>query len=46
MDAGSQDEDLEERPRMPSRRVADWFSKELLVSNKRVQDGDILDIAS
>lgn len=46
MDAGSQDEDLEERPRMPSRRVADWFPKELLVSNKRVQDGDILDIAS
>ena len=46
MVVGSQDEDLEERPGMPGGRVVDWFPRELLVSNKRVQDGDILDIAN
>lgn len=42
----SQDADLEERPGMPRGKVAGWFPRELLVSCKRVHDGDILDIAS
>jgi hypothetical protein len=46
MVVGSQDEDIEKSPGMPAGKVASWLPKELLVSYKRVQAGDIIDIVN
>ena len=45
MVAGSEDEDLDEQLGMPRGRVSEWLPKELLITYKRVQNSDILDIA-
>ncbi|KIN08850.1 hypothetical protein OIDMADRAFT_141111 [Oidiodendron maius Zn] len=45
MVVGSEDEDLDEQLGMPRGRVSEWLPKELLVTYKRVQNSDILDIA-
>ena len=45
MIAGTEEEDVEGTPGRPGGKLADWFPKELLVSNSRLRTADVTNLA-